>query len=537
MFEYLTETMLHTYFLAEAAVGRFCEDKRTLFEAFARIFLLDGAERKRLRELVQSEELAVLTSEQRYMQYRRLKQYHDLRQDGPEEDPAVGQLIDIKGSALALAEKCRLPLSVTVQTVACENLRTAADRCWVHILVVRGILLREGIVLGKDETGGAQDIRKAADWNSVGGLFAALYYGLENGGRYRAALEDRLFRDGRSDVAKLVENVYGKAEREEGKDHFLLEKAFAQNSTVRRELYSKAYTRLIYSEAVDDKDKEAVVLSPNKELFMEASALPLKLSYLPATFCGEQLRSARPLAAEETAGLIARAENYDLRGIDGYRPLCLSSDSEYMTERYASAFRRAFPGANVCRIEVADLANYDLEPTKHNVFVRECAEDRFNVYLLFFRGEIREAALETVKNFLRTAKRRRFHLVHPGISIDLSPILPVCFCDGEAEARLEDVCDVVRVSPLTQEERLRLPVEIFCEKIGAYGAENVAMAPAVPEKLADYTPDEMEKILDAAVREHRKTVFELTEELVRSYYRLVCDKRQTNYGFGGNFHE
>ena len=156
-----------------------------------------------------------------------------------------------------------------------------------------------------------------------------------------------------------------------------------------------------------------------------------------------------------------------------------------------------------------------------------------NIYLLFFRGEVSERTFDAAKNFLSGRKRRKFHLIHPGISIDLSPVLPVCFSDGEWTKRLEDCCDVVRLSPPSREEKAWLPEEIFAEKCGVYSAKNVTMAEGVRVKLCGYTADEMEKILDAAVREHRRTAFRLTEANVEDYYRLICEKHNTYYGFGG----
>ncbi len=534
MLGYLTEIMLHTYFLAEAVVGRFCGDKRALFGVFARIFLLPEEERERLFGLVRRDEIQELKSEQLYMQLRRLRQFFAMRGEQREEDPETVRLLDIKGSALSLAERYKLPLTEPVQAVACENLLAVAEGGCVPFLVILGALLGEGIVMGKDPARGLQNIRKAAEWNSIEGLFAGLAYDPDDRSRYLVPLSGLLKRLGHDETARRVESVYGKADPDGGCGYLLLEKAFAQG-IVRRDLYSKAHARLIYSTAVDEKDKEAVILSPNKELFAEASALPLKLSFTDAPFDPAPLIAVRPYLSRETEDVAARIENFDLRGIDGYCPVCLSSESVYMTERYAAAVRRAFPSARVERVEVSDMTEYDLEPTQNNLFVRGCAEDKFNVYLMFFRGEIHERVFDAAKNFLKSAKRRRFRLVRPGVSIDLSPVLPVCFCDAEWEKRLEGLCDVVRIAPLSKEEKSWLPAEIFREKQSVYGANSVAMAAVAPAVLSEYTADEIDKILDAAVREHRRTAFELTDGDVKKYYRLICEKHNTYYGFGGGY--
>ncbi len=534
MLGYRTEIMLHTYFLAEAVVGRFCGDKRALFGVFARIFLLPEEERERLFGLAMRDELQGLKSEQLYMQLRRLRQFFVMRGETKEEDPETVRLLDIKGSALSLAERYKLPLTESVQTVACENLLAAAEGGCVPFLVIVGALLCEGIVTGKDPARGLQNLRKAAEWNSIEGLFAGLAYDPDGRSRYLAPLSGLLKRLGHDETARRVEAVYGTADHGCERGYLLLEKAFAQG-IVRRDVYSKAHARLIYSSAVDEKDKEAVILSPNQELFAEASALPLKLAFTDAPFDPSPILAVRPYLGRETEDVAARIENFDLRGIDGYCPVCLSSDSVYMTERYAAAVRRAFPTARIERIEVSDMSEYDLEPSQNNIFVRGCAEDRFNVYLMFFRGEIRERVFDAAKNFLKSAKRRRFRLIRPAVSIDLSPVLPVCFCDAEWEKRLEGLCDIVRVSSLSQEEKGWLPAEIFREKQAVYRADSVIMADVAPAVLSGYTADEIDKILDAAVREHRRTAFELTDDDVKKYYRLICEKHNTYYGFGGGY--
>ena len=202
---------------------------------------------------------------------------------------------------------------------------------------------------------------------------------------------------------------------------------------------------------------------------------------------------------------------------------------------YADLIPRCFRGCHVERIEVSDLSECDFEPTKNNIFVRSCDEDSFNIYLLFFRGEVGDREFDLARNFLQSDKRSKFRLNHPGITLDLSAVLPICLADGENAKKLRPYCDVIRISEPAEEEKQSFLRRILAEKASVYGISSLTAEEKLAEKLTRYPVDEIETICDTAIREHRMQTLTLTEETVRPYMKSAGAKRA--YGFGGSIHE
>ncbi len=534
MFDHLTEMMLRSYYVAENTVGRFYDDKQALFSAYAKIFLLGEDEAARLFSLTRREEVGAIFSEQEYHRHLRMKQYLAMNARTSSSDPAVEDIIDLKGSAFTTALNYHLMNeAMEVKSVVCENIALAAENGVIAALTTLGILQLEGIVFGKDEAG-LTKIRSAADWNSEEGLLAALYYDPSNREQYLERLNSCMARVGHGMAFERVKEIYGSFSAGKYDSYKLLEKAFRQG-LIKREVYNKQYARLVYSKLLCERDKEALVLLPNKELFADACALPLKLGAAPADFCAEPLADIRPDHAEERERVIKALGNTDLCTVPSYRPLCFVSGSRYMLDLYASVIAECFPGRHVEPIEVSDLVEYDFEPTKNNIFVRSCDEDAFNIYLLGFEGEIADRAFDTVKNFLQSDKRSKFRLNHPGVSLDLSAVLPICFADGENANKLQPYCDIIRIADLTVREKTALLKRILAEKRRLYGIETLTLGEGVAEKLTAHGIDNIDRICDAAIREHRTRELVLTQELMRPYLKGVGARR--TYGFGGSIHD
>ena len=536
MFDHLTETMLKSYYIAENTVGRFCDDKRPLFFAYAGIFLLPQEEAERLFALSQTQEVLRIQSEREYHQHLRMKQYLAMNARSAAADSEIDEIINLKGTAFTLALNFQLMFNAKdVRSVACENLTIAAENGLVLALNALGVLQSEGIVFDKDEENGRKKILCAAEWNSEEGLLAALYYDPDNREKYLECLQGCLVRIGHAEVFGRALEKYGFYTKGKHEEYRLLEKAFRQG-IIKRDVYNKPYARLVYSKILGERDKETLLLTPNKELFAEASSLPLKLGHGTAEFHARVLDGVRPDHPEESSKVLCALGNIDLRGMATYRPLCFVSDSKYMLDYYAALLPRCFEKAHVERIEICDLVDYDFEPTKNNIFVRGCDEDAFNLYLLTFRGEIADRAFDMAKNFLQSGKRGNYRLNHPSVSLDLSSVLPVCFCDRENAKKLKPYCDMVRIAEVTAKEKRIFTEKTVRDKGIVYGVKELTMQEGIAEKLSVYGMDEIDRAIDAAVREHRMEKLLLTESLVRPYIGSVGTKKRA-YGFGGSIHD
>lgn len=536
MIDFFSEMMLRSYFTAEATVGRFYGDKRALFGAFARVFLLTEEETEHFYALSQAEDVAGIRSVREYHRYCRMKEYLAMNRRDDPTDPETEEVVDLKGAAFTTALTGELIHETReVRSVACETMTRAADGGLVLGLYVLGLMQMEGFVFEKDENQGLVKLRKAADWDSAEGLFTALYYDPARRDRYLVRLRERLLRLGHLDLFARVEAVYGPCDTTKHREFLLLEKAFDQR-ILKRELYVKSYARLIYSEILSMKDKEALVLSSNPELFAAVSTLPLKLDRTAPAADTSQLKAMRPSHPKAVQKIVCCLENLDFRTVMTYRPICLVSDSKFMLDFYAQAIADCLKQSHVEFIEVNDLTEHDFEPTMSNIFVRSCDEDVFNAYFLFFRDEIEYRVYDTAKTFLQSVNRSKLRLNNPSVVLDLSMILPVCFCDSAYAKMLQPFCDIVRLSDFTKVEKRELVECVLKSKAAAYGVKEISAVKEVGDKIAEYSVDNIEKILDLAVREHRADSLVLTQELMQPYFKGASGRRNA-YGFGGSIDE
>lgn len=540
MFNYFYELMLTQYFTIDATFGRFIEDRKWLFGCLGKIYLLSDGETERLFNLCEQEEIKGIESEGDYFRYRRTKAFLEMNDVPAQTDAELDELIIIKGSAIVAAKKLGLvgDSAISMYSV-CNCLKTVADSGVIVAMNVLGLLQQEGVIFRKDGAAGLQNIVKTAKWNSDQGLMMALYYDRMNRSEYLMRMTANLMRSSLTEELSLVEGAYGKATRRPSKTYHLLEKAFDQG-VVKPDTYSKQYARILYSEVISHRDKESLFFSRSNEASAYASDLPLKLSaddFVQYEADASKLMS--PYHKQEIDKLIDGLNNSDLRILPTYRPLCFVSDSRFALEYFAECIRKIILRGNVESVEVADLTEYDLEPTKNNVFVRNCNEDKMNVYLIFFRREINERIFEIGKNFLQTEKRSKFWLHNPSVCIDLSAIMPICFSDRAHANELRPYCEIVNIENFSEGEKEQLTHLILSAKGELYGIEEITMTPDAYGRLAGLPLEEIDRILDIVVCANRrnKKYLALTEEILLPYLRSSAQSRGNLFGFGGGVHE
>ena len=528
------ELFMSEYFLMKAVLGNYLSDGEALFRALSKIFLIPEANTEKLYRLSENEIAKGITTEREFMRYQRMQKYSELTGFAEQSNAEWEEAARIKGNAISTAHKYKLVLDADAsRNVVFTCLSTAATQGLVCALRMMGILQCEGIFLGKNEKAGIKTLSKAADWNDSVSTLALLRYRKDtrefNMTRLRLEVADTPFEE----LYGLALEEYGEAGGEEIEEVKLLNKAF-NSGVLKREVYDPKYARILNSAALYIKDKEKALFSLNKDLLCTISELPLKLSHEAMASADAGAVQKIVLKREAEVAAISRAlKNSDLRGLSSYRPLCLCSDSKYVLSMYARAIGVKSAGVHVEKIDVAELGDYDLEPTPNNVFVRSIDEDKDNRFLLFFRGEISGRKTDAVKSILQSSRRAKFHLYSPNVTLNLSAVLPVCFCDEQNARWLKSYCDVIKLCEVTADE---LPLAVkamlaYREKV--YGVETIRLTGEEADALKDYGIDTSERLIDAAVRARREkgAVIILTREILQEY---VSDSGRRTIGFGGN---
>lgn len=535
MKDIIQELFLREYFLFRSVLGGQIGERRRWFTLLARQYFVDDAQADELFPLTESDAAEAIATAHDYMQYCRIKQYAKIGQLGLPANAADDEMIAIKGSASVLAEGLGLgkrgdPLCSEIY----NKLSFCADGGNVHAMRVLGTLLCEGGPIGQNIRAGRKYLEMSADWNDVGSLLALLAYGTEG----RAFQLSRLFTATygtpyfslyeRASAAFCMPKAVAVGEVR------LLEQAF-RSGALKRDTYEPKYARIVYGSAASLADRERAVFSASKEYLSAVGDLPLKLRKKARRYAVPESVKYFPLPRDgERKEVLKKLQNADLCGIEPYRPLCICSDSHYLLNLYAEFVTELGAERHTERIEISRLTGYDLEPTQNNVFLRSVDEDRDNSFLLFFTGEIQRDVLESSLAFLNGGQRMKFHLNNPSATLDLSAVLPVCFCDRANVKHMRDACDVLFLADVTREEMPSALLDMLSVCARRYGVERAELDDGLIEELSVRTPDEAERILDEAVRANRTQegpVILKTDD-VQAFIRSA-ERGKRGFGFGG----
>lgn len=530
MCSFSEEMFLRDYFTFDAVVGSFC-DARAIFNCLANNYYIDSERREKLFSLVTNDSVGQITSLKDYKRYRRLRQYVEACGLSSNYSDVEDDVITIKGKALYLVAECGLANSGTKASVY-SAIVNKANAGQVVALRIYGTLQCEGIFFEKRLRDGIKNLTRAARWNSIESILALLNYDNVDSKKYIDMLYTLAYATPYEDVAKSAQIKHEINSPEKLKECILLSKVFGRGF-VKPNVYIPLYANLLYSEVVSFKDKEKILLSENKEFVSSCRDLPLKLAMGKFDYDISAI-TGLPLKREvEQNGIIQNAINSDIRDFHTFRPLCLCSDSKYMRSYYASAITKLYGNAHIEYVSVADLCPNDFEPTPNNIFVRSCNEDKNNVFIISFVGDVNETAAKAVCDFLQSEKRGKMHLSVPCIEINLGAVLPICLCDKSNAAMLARFCEKLDVLSPDQAEQRIIIRELMTEKAKQYGIEDFKVEAQVVDKLCSVSVDTANSALDAAIVANRngRTSLKLTEFNTAKYIKHRDSYR--GYGYGG----
>ncbi|MDE6201278.1 MAG: hypothetical protein K2M47_05320 [Clostridiales bacterium] len=525
------ELFLSEYFFSRSVLGKLVKHPKHMFDTLGEIFLIPKCDVDGLYALAEDKLVADVNNYADYLQFCRIEKYVALV-DGDGGVPAeIADVIAVKGEALARAYDLKLDGTRLTESAVFRMLTEGAAHGTVAAMRILGFIQCEGIYTDRDLAAGVKNLERAAQWNSVEGTLAALYYNAERQAdvnRLRTVADGTVYRA----FPALAEAKYGIAADGEVKESKLLNKAFALGKLT-PDIYSAQYARIIYSAVLAPRDKERTMFSPNDQAISEVAELPLKLSggaLAPdcAAFDGMPL-----VRQKEEERIRLCLTNSDLLERSAFRPLCVCADSEYMRKLYARHIRKAFSAAHVEYIDVAGLDEHDLQPTGKNIFVRSCDEDAFNVYLMSFVGNIAGGVMQEAIGFLQSRRRKKFCLLSPGVVIDLGKVLPVCFCDKANAKELKKYCDVVTVGAVSAAEKPAAYDDMVKSKQRLYGAKSVTLSDDAVARLNELSVDGAENVIDSVIRFNRnKAETVITPALIDECATARTEKNR--YGFGGD---
>ena len=526
------ELYLNALFFIEGIAGGLIRDEKTIVDKLSDIFLATKSETDEIIEILKDEGMKEIKNYGDFARFCRIRQYYELcGYDLSEVE--MTDAIAVKGSVFRQLKKYGYEAKTeATNNLICEVMTEKANAGHIASLITLGFLQCEGIFVNKNLQKGIKNLEKAAKWNSVEGILFSLYYNCStrknNLNRLytvtKGVFKESIFKEAAARYNGEVRKIVAESE--------ILQKSFAAG-ILNPDLYASQYSRFIYSEILNAKDKERALFSGHKEVISQTADLPLKLKYDDLSIDVSAIEKS-PLAREKERDVLRRVIlNSDMRGESFFRPPLLVSDSDFLIKEYMRLLGNAFPQANVETIDVSDLTDYDFEPTQNNVFVRSCDEDKQNVYLLYCRGEIKESAKTAVKNFIQGEKRRKMRLQHPGAVIDLSVILPICFCDSANVGFLAPYCDELRLAPVSKSEKPAVIESILKSKTERYNYGSIKADDGAKDILIGFSIDKACNVIDRLSRLNRgEENLVINADMVRESLSGESTSK-VRYGFGG----
>ncbi len=527
MFNLQMELMLNGYYEACVALGDLLCDREITFNALCDICLIAKDERKELFEKAESKEISSINSEGEYNLHCRVSKF--VGKNSP-----LDEIIGVKGRAISELSEIGFNVGTQNSVISLrKEITNLAEIGKIPAMRLWAFLQAEGILTPKDLKGAQINIDRISRWGDVFGILMALYYGDARGAdmaKLKYALE-LLPDDG---LYKKAVRKYGKPDDADLSDRALLEKLFCAE-VIKRDSYSRLYSRIIYNGVLGVRDKERLAFSP-KEVLQEVGDLPVKLSASAINLSRSRKLVGMPISRkEELEKICASLYNSDLRSRDNYRPLCICCNSPYVLRLYADAIAKWAEGAHVERIDASTLTDYDFAPSKSNIFVRSCDEDSENIYLIFMTNGDATLRLSGIIPFIKGGGRRQFRLNNPAICLDLSNILPICLCTPENARHLKGICDVVDVSSVSSEEKEQVFDYMLKSMASDYCIPSATLSEEAKTLLMAQTADNAERILDGTVLANRVRGSKLVLTKSQLQQAMSANVNKVSLGFGGNY--
>lgn len=532
----VTELFLSQFFMLRATLGNFGEHEKELFSSLGQTFFMNENEADRIYNMIRSSEISAISTEKDYYRHLRAKQYLGVISTPYVYDELTDALINIKGNAIINAASHGIKYaSEATATSIYQYITGKAMLGDIFFMRILGIMQCEGIICAKDRSRGLKTLEAAASWYDIPSILLALYYGNTteiNLNRLCLSIDNSPY----GYLLSLCERKYGYISGSETYEHKMLVRAFGMG-ILKREIFSSAYAKIIYHKTLSLTEKENLVFSYSKEQIMAISGLPLELCHfdmVPLIYGdSDNFDRISFFREKEQSTVIQSFVNSDLRIYEGYRPVCISSSSQYMLRVYADAIKGASDDVHIERFEASDLNEYDFEPNERNILVKNCRADKLNVYFFFLLGKIKESVMCQIKNFLITAKRSKFRLSNPAIVLNLGEILPVCFCDRENAKLLEGYCESIVLSDVSSSETRSAVLSFISEKSRLYKTGDISITESAMDKIVNLGLDKAENTIDAAIRRNRKIneKIVLTEEMLSEFCNMT--KEPCGFGFGG----
>ena len=544
---YLMEPLLSQFFLIDGICSGFLseETRKAAFQELAEVFCvpMDG-ETESYYTAANASHFKSITD---YAAYERLCRMIEFAQKSGQEIElsSVDRVIlaQKRDAMQILSRLFRQSKNLTVEVIE-ETLRDKAINGDVDAMVTLSYLEYHGICICQDQETARKRLALCAKWNNLFGNLMGLAYDTENRDGYYNTLYTILRSAGQREVfAYLREHKDFDVEAVKDPVARVIEKAFGMG-VIQRNTYDRVFSKVAFSTLISTEDKEKLLLNKKEGAIASLPPIPFDVDRNRKLRFSKEKASVEPLSRQDELRRILCSISPAVADRNAlYRTLLVVSEDDYISEIYAKALKNGFGSAQVLEIDAGMLTLQDFVGAKENFILRGLSEtkDSHTVFLLKHCDELGERELEELIKLLDYEYRRKYKLLEPTVSLDLSDVLFVLLaseCNRRVK-QLSEECDVVMTRRLSEEEKQAVIDTMFRDRSRSFGMEQARLEPEGRRYLAPLRMGQIQRLLDGALKQ---AAFDeqplITEQNLRSISDQQSIHRNTRaFGYLGGNHE
>ena len=543
---YLMEPLLSQFFLIDGICSGFLSEdiRKAVFQELAGVFCVPvNEETQQYYTAANASHFKSITD---YASYERLCRMIDFAQKSGQEIElsSVDRVIlaQKRDTMQILARLFQQSRNLTAEVIE-ETLRDKATNGDVDAMVTLSFLEYHGICICADQETARKRLALCAKWNNLFGNLMGIAYDSENRVDYYNTLYSILRSAGQREVFAYLRE-YTDFDGEAVKDPVarIIEKAFGLG-VIQRNTYDRLFSKVAFSSLISAEDKETLLLNKAEGAIASLNAIPFdvdrerKLRFSKEKACAEPLCRQDELRQILCSILPAVTDRAAL-----YRTLLVLSEDDYISELYAKALKSGFQDDPVLEIDAGMLTLQDFVGAKENFILRGLSEtrDSHTIFLIKHCDELGERELEELIKLLDYDYRRKFKLLEPTVSLDLSDVLIVLLAsDSNRTVRqLSEECDVVTTRRLSEEEKQMVIDAMFRDRSRCFGMEQAQLEPAGRQYLAPMRMAQIQRLLDGALKQaafdERPLITEQNLRSISDQQSIHRNTREFGYLGGGN---
>ncbi len=507
---YLIEPLLKHFFLIDAVCRGFIDEaeKKTILEELAKVFCVPINDET--EACFSTAISAVYNDIVDYAAYERLCRTIEFAElTGRAVDLTLADRVVLaqkREAMLAKADIFKQSKNLTADIVA-ETLLNTATNGNIDAMVTLSYMEYHGLCICEDKRSAMKRLALCAKWNNLFGNLMGIAYGDSDN---RRSCYNRLYTilksSNRREVFKYIcdFNSFDPV-CEKSPTARIIEKAFGLG-IINRNTYDRIFAKAAFSELISAEDKEKLLLNKKKDAIADLSNIPFDVDRGSRFDFNAKKACALPLRREAELDKIlcgifpALHDRSEL-----YNTLLVAGNDEYVADMYLHALQVSFGDEKrVIEVDAGALSLHDFVAAKEHFVLRGLSETKCShtVFLIKHCEELGERELDELTKLLEYEYRKKFKLMEPTVSLDLSDILIVLFSSAvnASVKRLAEKCDVVWYDKLSSAEKETVIDATFKVRSRSFGIESASLEDAGKRFLVPLGTDRILKIIDGALK-------------------------------------